>query len=347
MGLVLTIFSFTLSSLLVLIGNPFEVMPRYMQPLRHTLVSRVYKRWQVEYRVKRPFLRLAFLAAVFLVFWILVAVSFPIEPSMFLSRVALGLGLGGFLSWSLLKRRELLFGPMGIVGFYPNPRFVVDWRGLAGYLILPGKAPAIILVAKSGHWVESIPILSEQEGEQIELALLPYLSRLSQEEWPFPGLLPAERFFLAIHYFLLFMASSPLLTLLVLRKRTGIIAGDLFLVAAIGAAMLMPLYVFYEALKSHWRYYSSRGHVSMAHLSSLCQRCYYQGICWQSGLHEKARRQAALPSWEEFRQEFKNQPQISQEVYEACCRCLVSHLQAQDFYRVNLIPLRPLKGSDE
>lgn len=345
MGLVLAVLSLALGCLLVLIGNPLQVMPRYMHPLRYVVVARGFQRWRAEYRIKRPFIRLTFLAGSLLLLWFLIAMVAPISGDMVLSRLVLGVGLGGFLGWSLFCRRELLFGKLGIIGFYPSARMVVTWDALAGYLLLKNEPRAFVLVNKAGYLVEAIPIADDSEQREVELALLPYLSRLEPADWPMQELPRNARRSLALHYIWLLVGAVPLLSLLVARFVLQVPLNDLYLIVAIAAAVVIPFYVFNCAERYRLIYYSNQGHVSVAQLVSLCHRCFYQAVCWQSGLHQQIYwgqdKQARVPSWEEFCKGFRHQPKITADVYHTCCRCLVGHLQTQDLYHINLIPLKP------
>lgn len=347
MGLVIAVLSLTLGSLLVLIGNPLQVMPRFMHPLRYVAVARSYRRWRVEYRMKRPFLLLTFLAGGSLLLWFLVAMLAPISEDMLFSRVVLGIGLGGFFGWSLFCRRELLFGRLGIIGFYPNVRMVVSWEGLAGYLLLTDEPRAFVLVSKAGNWVEAIPITNELEQREIELALLPYIPRLDPTDWPLQEPPRHVKRSLIAHYALLLVAVAPLLALLVARFRLHGMYNDSYLIGAIVLAIALPFYVFNWSQRYRLLHYSSLGHVSVAQLISLCQRCFYQAVCWQSGLHRRIYwgrdQQVRVPSWEEFCKSFRHQLKITPEIYHTCCRCLVSHLQAKDLYQITLVPLNQQK----
>lgn len=345
MGLVITALSLALGGLLVLVGNPVQIMPRFMYPLRYVVVARWYRRLQAEYRIRRAGLRLTFLAAGLLLLWFLVAMSAPISADMLLTRVVLGVGLGGFLGWSLFCRRELLLGNLGIIGFYPNARLVVTWDNLAGYLLFTDKPQTIVLVDKGGNWVEAIPVANELEQREVELALLPYLPRLNPAEWPLPGLPGKVRRALFYRYGLLLLGTVPLLLLLVARFIWHAPLNDLSLIIAIALAIALPFYVLNWSQHFRMLHYSSLGHVSVAQLISLCQRCFYQAVCWQSGLHRRIYwgrdRLARVPSWEEFCKDFRHELKITPEIYHTCCRCLVGHLQAKDLYQIMLIPINP------
>ncbi|NLW16580.1 MAG: hypothetical protein GX033_02855 [Firmicutes bacterium] len=347
MGLVLAVLGLALGCLLVLVGNPVQVMPRYMHPIRHIVVARRYQRLRAEYRIRRPFLQITLVAAGLILFWFFVAILTPIPEDLWLSRVVLGIGVGGGLGWALFCRHELLLGKIGIVGFYPHARMVVAWNNLAGYLLFTDSPGAFILVNKSGDWVEAIPFHSEEEQREIELALLPYLSRLDPADWPLTKVPRHITRALQYRYLLLLMATLPLLTLLVGRFLFLITIPDLYLVGAIGLAILVPVYVFNWARRLRLLYYSSQGHVSVAQLFSLCQRCFYQAVCWQSGLHRRVSwgrdGRARVPTWEEFCKDFRHQPKITREIYQTCCRCLIGHLQAKDLYQVVLIPINTKK----
>lgn len=345
MGLVIAVLSLTLGGLLVLIGNPLQIMPRFMHPLRYVVVARWYRRLQAEYRIKRLHLQLTFLAASLLILWFFVAMLAPISEDMLLTRVVLGIGLGGFLGWSLFCRRELLLGKLGIIGFYPNARMVVSWDNLAGYLLFVEEPRAIVLVSKSGNWVEAIPIANELEQREVELSLLPHLPRLDPSDWPLPEVPGGVRRALYYRYGLLLLATLPLLILLMARFSFHVAVNDLYLIIAIVLAISLPFYVFSWSQRLRLLHYSSFGHVSVAQLVSLCQRCFYQAVCWQSGLHRRIYwsrdQQARVPSWEEFCKDFRHELKITSEIYNTCCRCLVGHLQAKDLYQITLIPINP------
>lgn len=345
MGLVLAALSLALGCLLVLIGNPLQVMPRYMRSLRYVAIARGWRRWRAEYRIKPAFLRLTLLAKGLLLLWFFIAMLAPISEDMVLSRVVLGIGLGGFLSWSLFCRREILFADLGIIGFYPNARMVVSWDYLAGYVLLADEPRILALVNKAGHLVEAMPIADDMEQREIELALAPYLSRLEPADCSMQELSKNARRLLVVHYAWLLVATLPLLTLLVLRFVFHVPVIDTHLIAAIVLAVVIPFYVSNWAERFHYIYCSNQGHVSVAQLVSLCHRCFYQAVCWQSGLHQRVYwdrdRQARMPSWEEFCKGFRHKPKITADIYHTCCRCLAGHLQAQDLYHVNLIPLNP------
>lgn len=343
MGPMIAVLGLALGCLLVLIGNPVQIMPRYMHPLRYVVVARWYQRLRAEYRVKRPFWQLTFVATGLLTFWFLVAILAPVDESLLLSRVVLGIGLGGFFAWSLFCRHELLLGRIGIVGFYPNARMVVTWGNLAGYLLFTDTPQTFILVNTAGKWVEAIPYSNEEERREIELALMPYLSRLDPADWPVPRVPQGIGRALRSRYILLLLGTLPLAVLLVERFLRGQVIDDLYLIAAIGLAILVPLYVLNWSHRWRLFYYSSLGHVSVVQLISLCQRCFYQAVCWQSGLHRRVSlgrdRQARVPTWEEFCKDFRQQPKITPEIYRACCQCLVGHLQAKDLYQIVLTPI--------
>lgn len=345
MGLVIAALSLALGSLLVLIGNPLQIMPRFMHPLRYVVVARWYRRLQAEYRIKRPYLQLTFLAASLLIMWFFVAMLAPISEDMLLTRVVLGIGLGGFLGWSLFCRRELLLGKLGIIGFYPNARMVVTWGNLAGYLLFVDEPRAIVLVSKSGNWVEAIPIANELEQREVELALLPHLPRLDPADWPLPAAPGNVRRALYYRYGLLLLATLPLLLLLIARFSLHVAVNDLYLIIAIVLAISLPSYLFSWSQRLRLLHYSNLGHVSVAQLISLCQRCFYQAVCWQSGLHRRVYwgrdQQARVPSWEEFCKDFRHELKITPEIYHTCCRCLVGHLQAKDLYQITLVPINP------
>lgn len=347
MGLILAVLSLACGFLLVLLSNPLQVMPRLMQPLRYRLIARIYRRWQCEYRIKSSFFRLMLLSTALLLLWFLLAMSSPIQDNTALARLILGLGIGGVLAWSLCCRRELLFGHQGIIGFYPNPRLIVTWNNLAGYYLIT-KPRAIILVAKSGQHVEAIPIASDLEQRDVELALMPHLKRLDPQEWPQQPLPDNIQRQLTRRDLVLGLATLPLLASLILSIALRIQLPDWQLALAIGAAVAVPSYMIKWSEKFRMRYYSLHGHVSVAQLVSLCQRCFYQAVCWQSGLHrkvqwDKSKNKARVPTWAEFSQDFPNRLKISEEVYHTCCQCLVGHMRAQDLYHIKLIPLRDLQ----
>ncbi len=345
MGLMIAMLGLALGVLFVLVANPVQIMPRYMHPLRYVVVAHWYERLRAEYRVKRPFWQVTWVAAALLWLWFLVAMLAPIDNGLLLSRVVLGLGFGGLLAWTLFCRHELLLGRIGVVGFYPNARMVVTWGNLAGYLLSADSPKSFVLVSKTGNWVEAIPFKDEDERREIELALLPHLPRLDPGDWPLPEIPRKLRRVLCSRYILLLLGTMPLVVLLIKRFFFGQVIADLHLVGAIGLAILTPLYVLNWA--RHWRlvYYSSLGHVSVAQLISLCSRCFYQAVCWQSGLHRRVAwgrdRQARVPTWEEFCKDFAQQPKITPDIYQACCQCLVTHLQAKDLYQIVLTPINP------
>jgi hypothetical protein len=279
--------------------------------------------------------------------WFFVAMLAPISEEMLLSRVVLAIGLGGFLGWSLFCRHELLLGNLGIMGFYPNARMIVTWNSLAGYLIPAEEPRVVVLVSKSGAWVEAIPIKDDMEQREVELALLPHLQRLDPAQWAMTEPASNARRLLFSRYLLLLAGTLPLMLLLGARSLPELVFSDWYLIAAIVLAVAVPFYVLNWSQRFRRLYYSNLGHVSLAQFSFLCQPCFYQSVCWQSGLNGrvylKRDGQARVPTWEEFCKEFRGQTKITQEVYHTCCRCLVGHLQAKDLYKITLVPLNPLQ----
>lgn len=351
MGFVIAALGLALGCLIILIGNPVQVMPRFMHPLHYVVVSRGYQRLRANYRIRRRFLQLIVLAAGLLIMWFFIAILAPIREEMLLSRIVLGTGLGGFLGWSLFCKHELLLGKLGITGFYPSGRLIVTWNKLAGYLVLDEKPRVVVLVGKSGAWLEMIPIKDDLEQREVELALLPYLQRLDAAAWPLTELAGNAGHLLVSRYLFLLVGTLPLVLLLAASSLLQYAFPDWCLIAAIVLAIAVPAHVLNWSLWFHWSYYSHKGHVSLARFSSLCQRCFYQSVCWQSGLRQrvylKQDGQARVPTWEEFCKEFGDQTKITQEVYNTCCRCLVGHLQAKDLYQVTLVPVNPLEQDEE
>lgn len=347
MGIFLAVLGIAVGILIVLIGNPVQLMPRFMHPIRYVAVTRAYDRWRVEYSFKRPFFMLSHSAAAVLLLWFFVGMMAPLNEDLALSRIVLGLGVGGFLGWYLFCRREVLFGKPGAIGFYPNPRLVVAWKALGGYALSERAPRALILVDRVGNPVEAIPIVNDLEQREMELALLPYLPRLDMAEVKQQALPKNVRRALQMRYVLLLAGSLPLVGCLIFRFVLHQEVPNIVLAVATTAAVLVPFAVFNWSQQFRLLYYSSHGHVKLAQLVSLCTRCYYQSVCWQSGLHRRIRwqqgRVAIAPSWEEFSKGFRHKPKITAEIYNTCCRCLVSHLQAQDLYHVNLVPLYPTR----
>ena len=69
MGIFLAVLGIAVGILIVLIGNPVQLMPRFMHPIRYVAVTRAYDRWRVEYSFKRPFFMLSHSAAAVLLLW--------------------------------------------------------------------------------------------------------------------------------------------------------------------------------------------------------------------------------------------------------------------------------------
>lgn len=352
MGFTLAILGFALGCLMVLLSNPVQVVPRFMHSIKHVSVARIYRRWRVEYPFKRPFFTLSFLAALLLLGWFFVAMMAPVENDYLLVRLLLGVGVGGFVGWTLFCRREILLGSVGIVGLYPNPRLVVPYGRLAGYFLME-EPQAVVLVAKSGEPLEALPVRDDVERRDLELALLPHIPRLHDDDIVQRPLAATARRSLLKGHVLLLASFLPLLSFLLSRLLWQRSVPSVYLAISIVAAIVVPLGVFDWSQRFRMLYYSSKGHVYVAQLIALCHRCYYQSVCWQSGLQRRIRWQrgvgAIVPTWEEFSQGFRHELKITPEIYESCCQCLVDHMQEQDLYRINLIPLYPSQpaGNDD
>lgn len=345
MGLVIAVLGVACGALAVLLIGPTQVIPRFMHPLRYVVVTRWYRRLQAEFRIRRPFFLLSGAAITLLLLWFFIIALAPLSDELLLSRVVLGIGLGFCLGWTLFCRHELLFGKLGILGFYPHVRMIVTWDQLAGYLLFTEEPRTIVLLNKAGHWVEAIPLQSEVEQREVELSLMPYLQRLDAEQWSMLEIPRDVKRSLGAGYALLIMAALPLLALLGTQFFGSYVAPTWHLIIAILLAVALPFYVLTWSRRFRLFYAGKQGHVSVAQLTTICQRCFYQTVCWQSGLHRRVHlgrdQQARVPSWEEFSKGFSQQPKITKEIYHVCCRCLVGHMRAKDLHQIVLTPLTP------
>ena len=340
MSFLLTILGIALGVTLVLVGNPVQMVPRFLRPVRYASAKRVYYRIRADYRIKRCFWLLSGAAACVLIALFLVSMMAPVPEELLPLRILVGLVVGMALAWWLLRRQEVLISRFGVVGLYPDPRLIVSWAGLSGYLV-DDQWSAVLLLDRQGEPVEALPYAGLGELQDLELALRPHLRRHSEDLTQ--GRLPSRtRLLLRLGFLSLLLAVAPIggCWLLWVHGQT---AADYSLLMAILVALFIPLTLLNWSLRFRQVYYGGKGHVQVVHLTSLCQRCHYQAVCWHAGLHRQIRWQpgvgAVVPAYEEFCKHYRQEPTLTAEVYRACCQCLLAHLQEQDIYQVDLRPL--------
>jgi hypothetical protein len=266
----------------------------------------------------------------------------PVSAELLPLRILLGLLVGAALAWWLLRRQEVLISRFGVLGLYPNPRLIVAWSGLAGYRV-DEIWSTVLLFDLHELAVEALPFSGAMELQELELALRPYLTRLKDRDRQ-PSRLPMRtQVMLGLGLASLFLALTPLVSYWLLLAG-GQTTTDDGLLMSIVLSLFLPLAVLNWSLRFRLAYYGSKGHVQVVHVRSLCQRCHYQAVCWHANLHRKIRWQpgygAVLPTYEEFSRQYRQKRELlSPEVYQACCQCLLAHLQEQDIYQVELRPL--------
>lgn len=340
MSFTLTILGFVLGVTLVLVGNPVQVIPRFLRPVRYASAKRVWQRIRADYCIKPGFWLLSGAAAGVLLVLFLVSMLAPVPDDLLPVRILVGLVVGIAVAWWLLRWQEVLISHFGVVGLYPNPRLIVSWSGLSGYLV-DDQWSTVLLLDRKGEPVEALPYGGQSELQDLELALRPHLHRQSDQDLA-PGSLPSRtKLLLRLGFLLLLVAVMPIGGCWWLSMR-GQTAADNGLLMAIWASLFIPLSLLNWSLRFRQTYYGSKGHLQVVHLTSLCQRCHYQTLCWQAGLHRQIRWQpgvgAVVPPFEEFRKHYRQQPTLTAEVYQTCSQCLRAHLQEQDIYQVDLRP---------
>lgn len=341
LSLFYTFLGVALGVILVLLGNPVQMIPRFLRPIRYASAKRVSQRIRSDCSIKQGFWSLSAAALALLLLLFLVSMQVPVADELLPARIVVGLAAGLVPSWWLLRRHEILVSPFGVVGLYPNPRLIVSWSGLSGYSVDENRE-AVLLLNQRGKAVEALPYSGLQELQELELALRPYLSRLNSLEDDACSLPAHVRRSLHFGFFTLLISVLPIGKCW-LSGTKGQMIDDQFLMLAILVALTLPLFVLNWSLRFRLVYYGSLGHVQVVHLKSLCQRCHYQVVCWKSGLHRQIRwqegRDAVFPPFEQFRAGYRQGLNLSSEVYPVCCQCLLAHLQEQDVYQVDLRPL--------
>jgi hypothetical protein len=342
----LTILAFVLGLIIILVSNPLQFIPRYFFPIRHVVVERVVTRWRAEWHLRRWFWLLTALSAAQLALAALVSLAAPATELGLLLRMLCGFLVGGTVGFTLLRRQEVIIGDLGIIGLYPNPRLVVSWRGLAGYAVDDARQ-ALLLVNQAGEAVEAMPLPSEARRIELELALMQYLPKLDIADVSPHRLPTAVRHRLLLAVALLALGAFPLLSALYGLVSDYPISSEWWLLAAV-AGVLAPYIVMDSSYRQRLVHYSQLGHVYFAELRTHCLRCYYQALCWQSGLQKQIRWRrggaALLPTWEEFSRQQQHPIKVTREEYQICCQCLITHLQEKDIYQISL---RPLAGQVE
>lgn len=326
---------------LVLVGNPVQVIPRFLRPIRYVSAKRASQRIWSDCAIKQGFWSLSAAAVLILLALFLISMQVPVRDDLLPARIVVGLAAGLIPSWWLLRRHEILVSPFGIVGLYPNPRLIVSWSGLSGYAVDESRG-AVLLLNQHGQAVEALPYSGLSELQELELALRPYLSRVNGLNEPAGSLPVSVRRSLNLGFVALLFSVLPLARFWLQGSQGQSINGQ-SLVLAIMLALSLPLFILNWSLRFRLVYYGSLGHVQVVHLTSLCQRCHYQAACWHSGLHRQIRWQpgigAVFPPYAEFRTGYRQQPELDENVYPVCCQCLLAHLQEQDIYQVDLRPL--------
>jgi hypothetical protein len=336
----LTFLGFVLGVVFILAGNPVQMTPRFLRPVRYAAAKRVFCRVRADYRIKRCFWLLTTAAATVLFLLWLMSMTAPVPDDLLIFRALVGMAVGVGIAWWLLRRREILISDLGIVGLYPNPRLIVTWEGLSGYLV-SDRWLTVVLLDLQGEPVEALPFSDDQDLQDLELALRPHLRRQTNTIDGGHHLPVRTRWFLRLGFALLVLGALPLLTCVWIWRQGG--AADGIFLLSIFISLAMPLALLNWSVRFRLDYFSSRGHVQVVHLTSLCQRCHYQSVCWQAGLHRQMRwrpgRGAVVPTYEEFSRRYRQKPALTADIYQACCRCLLAHLQEQDIYQVTLSPL--------
>lgn len=335
--------------MLVAISDPTHWIPRYYRPIRHSSVHRVCERWRTEYTFKRPFYLLMLISGILMSALFVISLLAEVPEEVLLLRLAMGVGVGAYAGWRILRKQEIIFTPYGIIGLYPNPLLVVAWDGISGYAVQPGTQ-SIVLVSSQGEPVEAWPVRDELERRNMELAMMPFVKRI---DWD--GLQPAKlpgksKQGIILAALALALGTLPLVMQAVLRAVSAS-SPELLLTITITLGVLVPVAILDWAIRFRLVYYSGKGHVKLAELTMLCQGCYYRPVCWESGLQQRVRwqpgRGAAVPSWQEFRAHYHHAPELDEQVYNTCCQCLIAHLSEQDIYRVTLhdLPVRTRKSA--
>lgn len=339
MSFALTMLGMALGVVVVLVSNPIQVVPRFLRPVTYASAARAYRRVQADNRIKPGSWTLTVAAAGVLLTLFLVSMLAPVPGWLLPGRILLGLAVGLTLSGRLLRRQEVLIGSLGVIGLYSNPRLVVGWSGLSGYLI-DRRHAVVLLLDQTGVPVEALLYSDLHDLLELQLALRPYLSeqtRFTASPQPL-----RTRWRLFGGFALLGLSVAPLLWAADLPLAGGPgVSQSLF--PAILLALLLPLAVFDWSLRLRLTDAAARDYLQVVQFTSRCLRCHYQSICWRAGLHRMLRWQSGrglvAPGFQVFRRRYRGTAELTLEVFQACSQCLLAHLQEQDIYQVSLQPL--------